>query len=115
MDFLNDHYNLLLFLNFFFSIFFILAALPLLFRKIPPNIFYGFRVPKSLKSPENWYGINAYCAKHSLIWSSLQLLITLMAACFGGILLISAIYLYILLLFPLIPVIITIVYIAKNY
>ena len=115
MSFLNKHYDLLLFLNFFLSFFFILSVLPLLFRKIPPNKFYGFRVVKSLKSPENWYGINAYCAKHSLIWSLLQLLITLIATYFRDALSFSAIYLYILLFFPLIPVVLTFIHMSKNY
>lgn len=115
MSFLNNHYDLLLFLNFSFSILFIVIAIPLILKKVPPNAFYGFRVSKSLKSPENWYGINAYWAKHCLIWASLQFLLTLIAACFKDTISFSAVYFYSLMGFFLIPIIMTFIHMNKNY
>jgi hypothetical protein len=40
----------------------VLAALsaPLILHKIPPNPFYGFRLPKTMNNPDIWYDINAY-------------------------------------------------------
>lgn len=39
------------------------SALPLLFRAVPPNRFFGFRLPGTASSPELWYDINALGAK----------------------------------------------------
>ena len=41
----------------------ILLALPLLFEKVPPNAFYGFRVAKTLDYPQIWYAVNKYAAR----------------------------------------------------
>ncbi len=37
----------------------ILASLPLLFRQVPPNRFFGFRLPGAILFPSRWYDINA--------------------------------------------------------
>ena len=36
----------------------VLLGLPLYFRKIPPNRFYGFRTGRTLADPEVWYAVN---------------------------------------------------------
>ena len=41
----------------------ILISIPLVFRKIPPNPIYGFRIRWTLEDPELWYSVNAYSAK----------------------------------------------------
>ena len=33
-------------------------GIPLALGKVPPNLFYGFRTPKTLSSPEIWYPAN---------------------------------------------------------
>jgi uncharacterized membrane protein len=38
-------------------------AVPMILRIIPPNPFYGFRLPKTMKNPEIWYEINAYSGR----------------------------------------------------
>src|SRR5687767_3385956 len=43
-------------------------ALPLIQKRIPPNMWYGFRVRKTLSSPDIWYPANAYMAKYMLVW-----------------------------------------------
>ena len=35
-------------------------AVPMILKVIPPNPFYGFRVPKTMNNPEIWYEINTY-------------------------------------------------------
>jgi uncharacterized membrane protein len=35
-------------------------AVPLVLRRVPPNDFYGFRVPKTLDDPAVWYPANAF-------------------------------------------------------
>jgi uncharacterized membrane protein len=37
----------------------IVLSLPLVFRKVPPNSFYGLRVPATLKDEWVWYEANA--------------------------------------------------------
>jgi uncharacterized membrane protein len=34
-------------------------AIPLILRRVPPNNFYGFRVPQTLNNPTIWYQANA--------------------------------------------------------
>lgn len=41
----------------------ILAGLPLVFRQVPPNRFFGFRLPGATLSPSIWYEINALGGK----------------------------------------------------
>lgn len=51
----------------------LLMALPPLFRMIPMNGLYGFRVPKAFESEEAWYRINQEGARRLLPWSVLLL------------------------------------------
>lgn len=41
----------------------ILASLPLTFRLVPPNRWYGFRLPGALIDPKLWYEVNAMGGK----------------------------------------------------
>ena len=45
----------------------ILLGLPLLYEKIKPNWFYGFRLPKTVNNEDIWYNINKYTAKDMII------------------------------------------------
>jgi len=49
------------------GILFILISLPLIYKKIRPNRWYGFRTKKAMSSHEIWYDINSYMAKGILI------------------------------------------------
>lgn len=46
-----------------------LLCLPLLFKKVERNRFYGMRFQKSLESDELWYKINRYGSCLFLLWS----------------------------------------------
>ncbi|MBI4082045.1 MAG: SdpI family protein [Candidatus Lambdaproteobacteria bacterium] len=46
-------------LHFGMYVMLIAASLPLAFRLVPPNRWYGFRFPGALVSPERWYELNA--------------------------------------------------------
>jgi uncharacterized membrane protein len=48
---------------------FALIAIPLILRKIPRNVVYGFRTPKTLSSDEIWYDANAYFGRAFFIAS----------------------------------------------
>jgi len=42
-------------------------SVPLLQRRIKPNPWYGFRVPRTLNNADRWYAVNAYAARY-LLW-----------------------------------------------
>jgi hypothetical protein len=37
-----------------------LLSLPMIYRKVPMNHFYGVRIPTAFESDRRWYDINAY-------------------------------------------------------
>ena len=41
-------------------------SVPLLLGKIPPNGWYGFRVPSTLYNPDLWYKVNRHMARWML-------------------------------------------------
>ena len=45
----------------------VLVSIPLAFRWIPQNRFYGFRVPATLRNESVWYDMNALCARHMIL------------------------------------------------
>jgi uncharacterized membrane protein len=51
-------------------------AIPLLFDKIPPNPWYGFRVPSTLADETLWYKVNRYAAR----WLFLAGVVTVVGA-----------------------------------
>lgn len=59
---------------------FIGISIPLIQKRIPPNRWYGFRTPKTFRSPEIWYPANAYGGKLLLIASLFNLLPVLIFA-----------------------------------
>lgn len=46
-----------------FGVLMIVLALPMLSDKVPPNPWYGFRVPSTLSDPVVWYKANRYMAR----------------------------------------------------
>jgi hypothetical protein len=53
---------------------FIILAIPLILRIIPPNYWYGFRVKRTLKNKELWYSVNEYFGWGFLITSLISIL-----------------------------------------
>ncbi|PON18682.1 hypothetical protein C2W62_06700 [Candidatus Entotheonella serta] len=53
----------------------IVAGYPLMTRRVPPNYWYGFRVPKTLRDPHVWYDAN-YVAGRDLLLAGLAVLLT---------------------------------------
>jgi uncharacterized membrane protein len=39
-------------------------ALPMMYDKIPPNSFYGFRTPRTLSDPNIWYPANRVAGRN---------------------------------------------------
>ena len=52
-----------------------ILALPLRLGKVRPNLFYGFRTPKTMSSPEIWYTANRFAGQWLLAASALTILI----------------------------------------
>ena len=46
------------------------VALPLVYRKIPPNHWYGFRVKRTFADREVWFAANAFAGRR-LAWTGL--------------------------------------------
>src|SRR5262249_16290856 len=44
-------------------------SVPLIYRKVPMNHFYGIRLRESFVSKEQWYDINAYGGRKLAVWS----------------------------------------------
>ena len=55
------------------------VSLPVIYRKIPMNAFYGIRIPKAFQSEALWYDINEYGGRQFFLWS-----ISLIAAGIGS-------------------------------
>ena len=51
----------------FCGLLFVAISIPLVFEKIPPNNWYGFRVPKTYSDKAIWYKANRYMGK-DLVW-----------------------------------------------
>ena len=48
-----------------------LISLPLIYRKVPMNAFYGIRIRASFQSRQRWYDINAQGGRLFAKWSAL--------------------------------------------
>lgn len=105
--------NVLLICNLFIALITTLPAIPLVFKKIPPNSLYGFRMSKSFQSENNWYLINTYGGKQMILWGVIHLILLLIVWKFSTIVFFNAAVLYGGLLMPLIPIIITLLYARK--
>ena len=57
------------------DIIFIIIAIPLILRKVPRNVIYGFRTRATLKDDFVWYEANAYFGKLFIISSIVSTLL----------------------------------------
>ena len=55
----------------------IALSIPLILQQIPPNQWYGFRVPATLDDPEIWYLVNVYAAWRTLLLGVLQIIVSI--------------------------------------
>jgi uncharacterized membrane protein len=62
--------TLLLILYIFSGLLLIGLVLPLIYRTIPPNHPYGFRVKRTLENSEVWFAANAFAGQR-LVWVGL--------------------------------------------
>jgi hypothetical protein len=64
---------------------FVGVAIPLVLGRVPPNPWYGFRVPQTLNNPSIWYPANAYSGRLLLTYGVLQTLFAAVLAIIPGI------------------------------
>jgi len=57
---------------------FIFLAIPLIYKKIPPNRLYGFRTPSTLNNSELWYYVNNKMGKDLLVTGMLLVILGLL-------------------------------------
>ena len=57
------------------NIIFVIIAIPLILKKVPRNVVYGFRTRATLKNDFVWYEANAYFGKLFLISSLVSALL----------------------------------------
>lgn len=55
----------------------ILVSIPLLFRWVPRNRIYGFRVAATLRHDTVWYDVNARSARHFLLLGATMVVLEL--------------------------------------
>jgi uncharacterized membrane protein len=66
-------------LDIFMGLILMAISNPLRKGKVAMNHFYGVRLKKSFSSEKNWYLLNSYGGKHLLIWSSLLVVLGVLA------------------------------------
>jgi uncharacterized membrane protein len=59
------------------SVLLVLVSLPLLFRRIPPNAFYGLRVPATYADEWVWYEANALTGRDMVALGVLLIVLAL--------------------------------------
>ena len=55
----------------------IALSIPLILQQIPPNQWYGFRVPATWGDPEIWYLVNEYAAWRTLWLGVVQIIVSI--------------------------------------
>ena len=65
------------FLGFLVPVIMILCAVPLAFKRVPPNEMYGFRVAKTFRSADDWFKGNQFAGWCLLAAGLVSLLVTL--------------------------------------
>ena len=60
-------------------------SVPLILRRIGPNLIYGFRVKQTLEDPEVWYDVNAYAGKGLFVDGLITVIAAMVLALVPGI------------------------------
>ena len=76
----------------------IILGLPLLFNKIKPNWFYGFRLPSTVKNEKIWYETNQFFGRDMIISGIIIVLLTFFLMLFNLNLLITEILFFLIVL-----------------
>jgi uncharacterized membrane protein len=49
------------------GVFLIAISLPMIYDKVPPNGFYGFRTPRTMSNPNLWYPANRVAGRNMVL------------------------------------------------
>jgi uncharacterized membrane protein len=49
------------------GVFLIAISLPMMYDKVPPNGFYGFRTPRTMSNPNLWYPANRVAGRNMVL------------------------------------------------
>jgi uncharacterized membrane protein len=63
---------------------FALLAVPLMRRRVPPNVFYGLRVPATFRDRSVWYDANAASGRDTLVFGVMLVAAAFVAPAFGA-------------------------------
>jgi uncharacterized membrane protein len=66
------------------GILFVILAIPLIKRRIPPNFVYGVRTRRTLSDTAVWYEVNRYFGKDFLVVGILIFVSSVVAGIFGS-------------------------------
>jgi len=61
----------------------ILMGMPLMYGKIKPNWFYGFRLPKTVSNKEIWYEVNKQTGRDFIISGMIIVIVSLFLMVFN--------------------------------
>ena len=90
------------------AIFSLLLGIPLIFRKVKPNQFYGYRVSKFVfKNDDIWYEVNAKGGIHSIVIGCILMVIASLALIFINEIILQVIFLFITLLIEVLGMILS--------
>ena len=67
------------------NVFIMLASLPLIFKKVRRNIFYGFRTGITLENEKVWYEVNARTGKYLFYYALAGLILCIILFFIPGI------------------------------
>jgi len=88
----------------------LLLGIPLIFRKVKPNHFYGFRVSKFIfKSDDIWYEVNTKGGMHLIIIGGVLIVIASLALVYINDNILQGIFLFITLLIEALGLILSLI------
>jgi len=61
----------------------ILMGIPLMYGKIKPNWFYGFRLPKTVSNKEIWYEVNKQTGRDFMVSGMIIIIVSLFLMAFN--------------------------------
>ncbi len=56
------------------GLFQVAIAIPMVQRRVPRNLFYGFRTRKTMRDERTWYAANEYCGRQLVLGGAVQCL-----------------------------------------
>ncbi len=100
------------------GVIYVAIGIPLWWKIVPPNSFYGFRTPKTQSSPEIWYDVNEFGGKQMTLFGTAFIIVSiplLILSGYGIRLGDTKVLFGALVVLSLLPVIISFIYYFRRY